>query len=134
MRLKINDINIGSRIRQDTGDITSLKESIRSVGLLQPIIVNRKKELISGFRRLQACKQLGWEEIEVKMIKTEDDKVKKLDLEYHENLGRLNLSAEEKQNYLETREKLLHPPTLLQKFFHWLKNVWNMLKAIFSKK
>lgn len=133
MKLNINEIKIGSRIRQDTGDLSLLKESIRKMGLLQPIIVNTKKELISGFRRLQACRQLEWDEIEVKIIKTEDDKVKKLDLEYHENLGRLNLSPEEKQHYLETREKLLRPPTLLQRFFLWLKNVWNMLKVLFSK-
>jgi len=133
MKLKINEIKIGSRIRQDTGDITSLKESIRKIGLIQPIIVNTKKELISGFRRLQACRQLGWDEIEVKMIKTEDDEVKKLDVEFHENLGRINLSPEEKQNYLETREKLLHPKTPLQKFYHWLKNLWDKIKALFSK-
>ncbi|MFO7890079.1 MAG: ParB N-terminal domain-containing protein [bacterium] len=133
MRLKINDIKIGSRIRQNIGDITSLKESIRTIGLLQPIIVNKKKELISGFRRLESCRQLGWTDIEAKMIETEEDKLKELDVEYHENLGRLNLSPEEKQNYLETREKLLHPKTPLQKFFLWLKNLWDMLKALFSK-
>ncbi len=134
MKLKINEIKIGPRIRQESGDLSSLKKSIHKIGLLQPIIVNTKKELISGFRRLQACRQLGWDEIDVKMIETEGDKLKKLDIEYHENLGRLNLKPEEEQKYGKTREKLLYPPKPLNTFILWLKNLWKKIKSIFISK
>ena len=33
-----------------------LIESIEKVGVLQPIIVNRNKQIVSGHRRWQACK------------------------------------------------------------------------------
>lgn len=133
MKVKINEIKIGPRIRQDIGDLSPLKESIRTIGLIQPIIVNSKKELVSGFRRLEACRQLGWESIEVKMIEIDEDTLKKLDVEYHENLGRLHLSPQEQQKYSKTREELLHPKTPLQKFYHCLKNLWDKIKALFSK-
>ena len=134
MKLNISEIKINPRIRQDMGDLSSLKQSIQKMGLLQPIIVNTKKELISGFRRLEACRQLGWKEIEVKMIETEGDILKKLDIEYHENLGRLNLNSEEKQKYAKTRERLLYPHQSINKFLFWLKKIWNKIKSIFSLK
>lgn len=134
MKLKINEINIGPRIRHNMGDLTPLKESIYKVGLLQPIIVNPKKELISGFRRLEACRQLGWNEIDVNMIETEGDVLKKLDIEYHENLGRMNLNSDEKQKYTKIRAKLLHPSKPINKIIFWLKALWNKIKSLFSKK
>lgn len=134
MKLNISEIKIGPRIRQDRGDLSSLKQSIQKMGLLQPIIVNTKKELISGFRRLEACRQLGWKEIEVKMIETEGDILKKLDIEYHENLGRLNLNSEEKQKYAKIREKLLHPHQSINKFLFWLKKIWKKIKSLFILK
>ena len=133
MKLKIEDINIGTRIRQETGDLSQLKRSIQEVGLITPIIVNEKNELLSGFRRLEACSQLGWTEIEVKVIGTEENQVKKLDLEYHENLGRLDLSVEEQESYNNTRYELLHPPKSDFSFWRWLKNFWQKIMSLFKK-
>ena len=50
-QLKIADIKVGSRHRKDMGDLTSLAESIRQEGLLQPIGVTEKLQLIFGERR-----------------------------------------------------------------------------------
>lgn len=53
----------------DAASITDLANSIRSAGLLQPVVVRpvmgekSSYELIAGERRLRACKQLGWSEI-----------------------------------------------------------------------
>ena len=50
-------------IRKNVGDINDLQQSIRSMGLLQPIIVRPVKgklEVVVGQRRLLACKALGW--------------------------------------------------------------------------
>ena len=49
--IKIADIVVGSRHRRDMGDLTSLAESIRQEGLLQPIGVTDKLELVFGERR-----------------------------------------------------------------------------------
>jgi hypothetical protein len=56
--LKINDIKIGSRHRQDMGDLTSLAESIRQEGLLQPIGVTERLELVFGERRIRAVRDI----------------------------------------------------------------------------
>jgi len=44
--LKITDIKVGSRHRRDMGDLTTLAESIRQEGLLRPIGVNDRLELV----------------------------------------------------------------------------------------
>ena len=50
--LKIADIKIGKRHRKDMGYLSSLAESIRHDGLLQPIGVTDKFRLVFGERRL----------------------------------------------------------------------------------
>lgn len=131
MKIKIETIKIAPRIRQEIGDLAQLQQSIHEVGLLTPIIINEKNELVSGFRRLEACRHLGWTEIEATIMNTEDDDVRKLDLEYHENLGRLNLTSEEQQKYNETRYELLHPPKRSYSFWNWLKRIWEIIKSLF---
>ena len=56
--IKIADIKVGSRHRKEMGDLTSLAESIRQEGLLQPIGVTDKLELVFGERRLRAHKDI----------------------------------------------------------------------------
>ena len=56
--LKIADIKVGSRHRKDMGSLTSLADSIRQEGLLQPIGVTDKLELVFGERRLRAHKDI----------------------------------------------------------------------------
>ena len=55
----------------DTSDekslLAGLKNSIQSSGLMQPVVlraVDGGYELIDGHRRVEACRQLGWETIE----------------------------------------------------------------------
>jgi DNA modification methylase len=52
--IRIADIKVGSRHRQDMGDLSSLAESIRNEGMLQPIGVTESLELVFGERRLRA--------------------------------------------------------------------------------
>lgn len=64
----IKDIIVGERHRKDLGDITRLAESIKQVGLLQPVVITPDKKLIAGRRRLKACETLGWEEVPVRVV------------------------------------------------------------------
>ena len=41
--------------------------SIGEVGLLQPIVINRVNQILSGHRRFEAIKKLGWEYVEVEV-------------------------------------------------------------------
>lgn len=56
----VGSIIIGARHRKDLGDIDALAESIRRLGLLQPITVAPDGTLICGLRRLEAVRRLGW--------------------------------------------------------------------------
>jgi DNA modification methylase len=56
--LKITDIKVGHRHRKDMGDLTSLADSIRQDGFLQPIGVTEKLELVFGERRLRAHRDI----------------------------------------------------------------------------
>lgn len=132
MKISIDKIIIGDRVRQDAGELTLLKQSIKTVGLVNPIVVNEKYELLTGFRRLQACKELGLEEVKVEIIKMDGDKILELDWEYHENLGRKDLTAEDKQNYFVERDKLLNPPNT-RGFLKWIKALWKKVLSLFRK-
>lgn len=70
--LRVDSIELGERHRQDMGDIDSLARSIVEVGLLHPVVVTPELKLIAGQRRLEAVKQLGWEEIPVTVIDLEE--------------------------------------------------------------
>ena len=64
MKMELKDIDISrivtrQRIREDVGDIDDLANSIHEFGLLSPVLNNSNYLLISGLRRLEACKKLG---------------------------------------------------------------------------
>lgn len=93
--LPISSINVAERIRRDLGDITSLAESISSIGLLSPIILNESYTLLAGERRLEACKSLGWTEIPV-IIKSTVSAEADILVEIEENEKRKSFSKEER--------------------------------------
>ncbi len=119
-------INEEERIRRDPGDITSLEASIRKVGLLNPILVDEENRLIAGFRRLQACRAIGWEEIEATVLPFGADPLKMLDAEVDENLFRKDFTPEEVASIEERRQEILRRlrGNIFQRFWHWLKNLF----------
>ena len=48
-------------------------ESISEVGLLQPLIIDSQNQIISGNRRFESIKRLGWEEVEVEVNDGEEE-------------------------------------------------------------
>lgn len=90
--IDISSIIIGERYRKDLGDIESLVDSIRSIGLLQPVGVTNGNELVFGERRLRAFQQLGWLRIPVRRVP-----VKRIvDGEYAENEIRKDFTPSER--------------------------------------
>jgi ParB family chromosome partitioning protein len=63
--LPLDQINIGILRRRELGDIDGLMASIRERGLLQPLVVTPHRWLLSGYRRLEASKRLGYSRIKV---------------------------------------------------------------------
>lgn len=92
MKVKCNKIKIGERVRKDLGDIDSLADNIKELGLLQPIGITKDNELVFGGRRLAACKSLNYEEIEVVVIDSDD----LLECETTENVNRKGFNMSER--------------------------------------
>ncbi|MDH5680157.1 MAG: ParB N-terminal domain-containing protein [Spirochaetota bacterium] len=108
MKMNISDIKWGERIREDMGDLAGLQQSISQYGLFNPIVVNQKNELLAGARRLTACSNLGWTEIDVKVIST-DGPLTKLEIESHENFMRKDFTEMEIEKIIEQKKKLARP-------------------------
>lgn len=92
----------------DEEELEELTQSIRSFGLIQPVVVRRlgagSFELIAGERRLRACERAGWTKIPAVVIEAEEAKRQVLALV--ENLQRRDLSsAEEARSYSAIMER-----------------------------
>lgn len=53
-------------------NLEDLMISIKEVGLLQPLIINQNNQILSGHRRYECVKKLGWVEVEVEIKKIKD--------------------------------------------------------------
>lgn len=94
------------------GTIDALVHSIRTEGLLQPLVIDRSMTLISGAHRLAACRILGLKVIPVHIVEFDD--VRRELAEIDENLVRAELGEFERCQHLARRKALyehLHPET-----------------------
>jgi len=91
IELPVNLVFVNDRHRKDLGDLGALAESIRSVGLLQPVVIRRDGTVIAGERRLAAVKQLGWERVSVRVARDLETALDYLRAERDENICRKEL-------------------------------------------
>lgn len=129
MLVNIKDIKIKKRVRHDLGDLEALKNSLRAYGLLNPITLNNKYELIAGERRLQAAKQLGWTNINAVILNNMSE-IDELEMELEENNQRKEFTNEELLEGYRRLEKLRNP-TVLRKIWKLLKKFWEWLVSLF---
>ena len=87
MLVPIGDITVKKRIRKENSGIEELADSMRTYGLLNPIVIDGDYVLIAGFRRLQAAKKLGWKNIPASIVQAEG-KIKHMELELEENVSK----------------------------------------------
>lgn len=87
----VANVILKHRIRKDLGDIASLADSIKQVGLLHPILIMRDGTLIVGERRLRAAQMLEHATILARVIGTDQPAA----CELHENSARKNFTPEE---------------------------------------
>lgn len=93
--VRIEDVRVGERARKDYGDLASLKASISEHGLLQPIVLLPDDYLLCGGRRLEACRQLGWEAIPFVRVADQGDAISRLLAERDENTCRKDMTPSE---------------------------------------
>ena len=111
--LLIADIKVHAGRRQINKEkLAGLIESIRGIGLINPITVNKKKELVAGYHRLEAYRAMGLAEIEANVIDFTKDNADIAEID--ENLARCELNAMELAECLKRRKEVyekIHPQT-----------------------
>lgn len=123
MTVGVNDIKVGRRVRSDAGDLEPLMDSMRRNGLLHPITVNAKNELVAGGRRLEAAKRLGWKTIDAIALEG-NDRAREIEIEIEENTVRAALTDKDLMNAYRRLEKAKNPSVLTR--------AWRAICAFFS--
>lgn len=109
MKVRIDQVVV-EEPRRALRDVTDLMQSIREIGLLNPITLTKDFRLVAGLHRLEACKRLGWTEIEAVFIEADELKARLAQID--ENLVRQELTDLERAEALAERKRLyeaLHP-------------------------
>lgn len=97
----------GKNLRREDGDVSGLRSSFESLGMLQPLTLRPMQggryELVAGHRRLSAAVQGG--ALEVPAIVREMDERQKWEARLGENLHRRDFPSDEGRMY---RQLLMH--------------------------
>ncbi len=111
-RIPIDSIEVGTH-RRALKDVKALASSIEDVGLLNPITVRKDGDgyrLVAGYHRLEACKAIGWLEIDATVVDLNDLEAELAEID--ENLVRHDLTVIDRARSNERRKVImqeLHP-------------------------
>jgi len=139
--IDINEIEARENSRLENENITSLAESMKIYGLLQPIVLHEMKqssngykyELVCGFRRFAAAKKLNWTKIPAKIeqnlngddillrnlienIQREDITAVEKGLYYYRLIKEFNFSVDDISNKLKIKKSSIETAITLYKY------------------
>lgn len=123
MLVSISDIKVKRRVRKDLGNLEDLKDSLRRYGLLNPITLNSKYQLVAGERRLEAAKAIGWTSINANIIDNLTP-VSQLEMELEENNQRKEFTDEELLEGYKRLAALRNPSPF--------RRLWDAIKEFFA--
>lgn len=113
MRIPISEIKVNPGRREaEPESVRELADSIKELGLLTPITVDRDHILIAGLHRLEAAKLLNWAEIECTVSDLTGLQAELAEID--ENFVRAELGTVDFGNLLLKRKEIyeaLHPET-----------------------
>ena len=132
MLVPIAQIKIKKRVRKDLGNLDDLKDSLRTYGLLNPITINSKYELIAGERRLTAAKEIGWTNINANIIDNLSE-LEQLEMEIEENNQRKEFTDSELLEGYRRLERLRNPG-FFYKIYLFFKKIINKFLSLFEPK
>lgn len=128
MRIPIERIIVDKeeRVRVDLGDIAGLRDSISKLGLLNPIVIDENDRLVAGYRRLTACRELGWREVDVRIVAFEGDLLRELDAEVAENVFRKDFTLAEVERIEQRRRRIIRMMrgNIFQRIWRWLLRIF----------
>ena len=102
--MPISDITVNNKYLRVNTDVDTLVESIENIGLINPLIINAKSQLIAGGRRYSALKKMGRSEVPFIMVDEGDLKEELISID--ENLVRKNLTDLEFENCLRRGKEI----------------------------
>ena len=103
-KMKLSDIKTNSDYLRLDSDVDMLAKSIEQVGLIHPLSVNEQNELLSGGRRFSAIQKLGWDEVEVTIVKKSELEQELISID--ENLVRKSLNKLQFEKCLNRGRKI----------------------------
>ncbi len=124
MQIDIDQIVIRKRVRKNLGDLSSLMESLRRHGLLNPVLINNRNELVAGHRRTEAARRLGWRTIEVRIVDDRDEG-DLVEMEIEENTQRKSLTPDELAEAYLRLDKIRNPG--------FLGRIWRAIRRFFRR-
>ena len=105
--IPITDIKVRFRLRTPSENkVAEIAESIDQIGLMNPITLDSKFNLIAGYHRLLAFQHLEKSSIPSIIKETTDDAFNEL-MEVDENLKRNELNHIEVSEHIRRREELM---------------------------
>ena len=107
VEIDLNDVVEYRKIRNDLGDLTQLEQSVRELGLIFPLVVDQNNRLISGSRRLAACRNIGKTSANALRVEIDDDSMLDLDIQSGENLCRKPLTSDEIETVIALKKRTL---------------------------
>lgn len=102
--MPMSDIIVNNKYLRTSTNVDTLIDSIENIGLINPLIINDKNQLIAGGRRYSALKQMDREEAPV--IKVNEGELKEELISIDENLVRKNLTDLEFENCLRRGKEI----------------------------
>lgn len=113
MKISVDEIQVREGRRElDTAHVQELADSIKELGLLNPVTVDKENYLIAGLHRLEAVKLLEWPEVECTVSSLEGLRAELAEID--ENIVRNDFTAIEYGEMLLRRKVIyetLHPET-----------------------
>ncbi|MBU1077527.1 MAG: ParB N-terminal domain-containing protein [Spirochaetes bacterium] len=125
MEVAVNRIKIKKRIRKDLGNIDNLMNSMKKHGLINPIVINSNYELLAGYRRWMAAKNLKWKTIDVTLVKVTDI-LGKLNIELEENITRKDFTHQEMEKGMGLKAELMK----MRNMHPFIRFIYQIYKAI----
>lgn len=107
--VKLGEITVEDRAREDYGDLEELMESIKEKGVLQPITLALKDDgtlkLLAGGRRYESSLRLGLPTVPA-IIREGETEITELEIELIENVHRKDFTWVEKANLTDRIDQL----------------------------
>ena len=132
MLIPISSIKVKRRVRKDLGNLEELKASLRTYGLLNPITINSRYELIAGERRLTAAKELGWTNIHANIVDNLTE-IEQLEMEIEENNQRKEFTDEELLEGYKRLERMRNPG-FFYKIYLFFKRLFQKITDFFKSR